>query len=99
MIRFEALLATRFDQQLSASEICASIEVSERTLRMCCAEFLNMSPSQYVRLRRLNSVRAAPKNKSFRRENDFSWICEVEQAKAAWDDLTFVDAISSSSAE
>jgi hypothetical protein len=41
------------------SEICASIGVSERTLRLCCAEFLGMAPSEYARLRRMNLVRAA----------------------------------------
>ena len=31
--------------------------VSDRTLRSCCAEFLGMSPTQYVLLRRLKEVR------------------------------------------
>jgi len=31
--------------------------VSDRTLRSCCAEFLGMSPNQYVLLRRLKEVR------------------------------------------
>ena len=33
--------------------------VSDRTLRSCCAEFLGMNPTQYVRLRRLKEVRRA----------------------------------------
>ena len=33
--------------------------VSVRTLRSCCAEFLGMSPTQYVLLRRLKEVRRA----------------------------------------
>ena len=33
--------------------------VSDRTLRSCCAEFLGMSPTQYVLLRRLKEVRRA----------------------------------------
>ena len=33
--------------------------VSDRTLRACCAEFLGMNPTQYVRLRRLKEVRLA----------------------------------------
>jgi AraC-like DNA-binding protein len=38
-------------------ELCVEIGVPERTLRLCCAEFLGMSPSRYLRLRRLNMVR------------------------------------------
>jgi AraC-like DNA-binding protein len=56
---FEDLLASHFDRQLSTSNICASLGVSERTLRVCCAEFLGVSPGRYIRLRRLNLVRAA----------------------------------------
>jgi AraC-like DNA-binding protein len=59
MIRFEEILATRLDGELPTSEICASIGVSERTLRLCCAEFLGMGPNEYARLRRMNPVRAA----------------------------------------
>lgn len=59
MVRFEDVLAAHDDQQLSMAEVCAAIAVRERTLRVCCAEFLGMSPSSYIRLRRLNLVRAA----------------------------------------
>ena len=33
--------------------------MTERTLRSCCAEFLGMSPTRYVLLRRLNRARVA----------------------------------------
>jgi AraC-like DNA-binding protein len=59
MNRFENLLASHVGRQLPTSRICASIHVSERTLRVCCAEFLGMGPGRYIRLRRLNLVRAA----------------------------------------
>jgi AraC-like DNA-binding protein len=39
--------------------MCAEIGVPERTLRACCTEVLGMSPSRYLRLRRLNMVRTA----------------------------------------
>jgi transcriptional regulator GlxA family with amidase domain len=39
--------------------LCAAIDVPERTLRVCCAEFLGMSPSRYLLLRRLNMARSA----------------------------------------
>jgi AraC-like DNA-binding protein len=57
--RFEDVLAEHPERHLQISELCAAIGVPERTLRMCCAEFLGMSPARYVRLRRLNAVRAA----------------------------------------
>lgn len=58
MDRFEAVLATHGDRQIGMAELCAATGVSERTLRTCCAAFLGMSPGSYVRLRRLNHVRA-----------------------------------------
>jgi AraC-like DNA-binding protein len=54
MLRFEDLLTAHLDRQLPTSEICASVGISERTLRVCCSEFPGMGPSQYMRLRRLN---------------------------------------------
>jgi AraC-like DNA-binding protein len=59
MARFEAVLAAHGDRPLSLAELCTAIAVPERTLRMCCVEFLGMAPNRYIRLRRLNRVRAA----------------------------------------
>ena len=59
MARFEKVLAAQSDRQLSMAELCASVGVPERALRLCCEEFLGLSPTAYVRLRRLNLVRAA----------------------------------------
>jgi AraC-like DNA-binding protein len=59
MARFERVLALQGDRQLPMSELCAGTGVSERTLRVCCADFLGMSPTAYARLRRLNLVRSA----------------------------------------
>ena len=58
MTRFESALRMEFGRQPSLSELCATIDVPERTLRDCCVKFLGMSPGQYMRLRRLNLVRA-----------------------------------------
>jgi AraC-like DNA-binding protein len=57
--RFEEVLATHSERQLQIPELCTAIGVPERTLRICCAEFLGMSPNRYLRLRHLNMVRAA----------------------------------------
>jgi AraC-like DNA-binding protein len=59
MARFEGVLATPDGPQLSTSALCAAIAVPERTLRMCCTEFVGRSPVSYARLRRLNLVRSA----------------------------------------
>jgi AraC-like DNA-binding protein len=55
MERFEKALAERLDQPVP--DVCATVEVSERTLRTCCAEILGLSPGRYIRLRRLNVAR------------------------------------------
>jgi AraC-like DNA-binding protein len=59
MSRFENVLATNCHRHLPMSEICAAIKVEERLLRICCAQFLRLSPLNYQRLRRLNLVRKA----------------------------------------
>jgi AraC-like DNA-binding protein len=59
MIRFEEVLAEHLSRPLSMPELCELIVVSDRTLRLCCAECLGMSPTQYVLLRRLKNVRRA----------------------------------------
>ena len=58
-VRFEEVLAKNLSRPLPMLELCKLIAVSDRTLRSCCAEFLGMSPIQYVLLRRLEGVRRA----------------------------------------
>jgi len=59
MVRFEEVLAEHLSRPLRMPELCALVAVSDRTLRLCCAEFLDMSPTQYLLLRRLTGVRRA----------------------------------------
>lgn len=59
MARFENVLDAQSDRPLSMAELCAGTGVPERALRLCCEEFLGLSPTAYIRLRRLNLVRAA----------------------------------------
>jgi AraC-like DNA-binding protein len=59
MVRFEEVLAEHLSRPLRMPELCALVAVGHRTLRLCCAEFLGMSPTQYVLLRRLKEVRRA----------------------------------------
>ena len=59
MVRLEEVLAEHLSRPLEMPELCALVAVSDRTLRLCCTQFLGMSPVQYVLLRRLEAVRRA----------------------------------------
>jgi transcriptional regulator GlxA family with amidase domain len=59
MVRFEETLDRYIDRKLSMVALCAELGVPQRTLRMCCAAFLGVSPMRYLLLRRLNRVRWA----------------------------------------
>jgi AraC-like DNA-binding protein len=59
MARLEEVLIKRIDQKLTMPELCTEVGVPERTLRMCCAEFLGVSPMRYILLQRLNRARSA----------------------------------------
>ncbi|WP_194455864.1 helix-turn-helix transcriptional regulator [Bradyrhizobium sp. CCBAU 53421] len=59
MTRFETALHKSVDRKVTLPDLCDEIGVAERTLRMCCREFLGVSPMRYLLLRRLNSARAA----------------------------------------
>ena len=59
MVRFEEVLADHPNRPLHMPELCSLIGVNDRTLRSCCAEFLGISPSRYMLLRRLKAVRIA----------------------------------------
>jgi AraC-like DNA-binding protein len=50
---FQQFIAARLDENVRISEACKAIAVSERTLRMACAEQLGVSPKQYQLLRRM----------------------------------------------
>ena len=56
MVRFEEVLVEHLSRPLQMPDLCELIVVSDRTLRSCCAEFLGMTPTQYVLLRRLEEV-------------------------------------------
>ena len=59
MVRLEEAMNKHFDEKPNMPALCAEISVPERTLRMCCAEFLGISPTRYLLLQRLNKARAA----------------------------------------
>ena len=59
MLRFEDALAAHSGPQPNMPALCSAVGVPERTLRVCCTEFLGMSPTRYLMLRRLNMARSA----------------------------------------
>ena len=59
MRQFEKALAAVPECPPSLPELCKTIGVPERSLRLYCAEFLGKTPIQYSRLQRLGKVRAA----------------------------------------
>jgi AraC-like DNA-binding protein len=59
IVRFEEFLESHPDQPLHLMEICASIGVAERTLRVACEEHLGMGPIRFLCLRRMHLVHRA----------------------------------------
>jgi AraC-like DNA-binding protein len=59
MRRFRRAVEENIDQALYIPELCKSIGVSDRTLRVCCQEQLGMSPKRYLLLRRMQLARRA----------------------------------------
>jgi AraC-like DNA-binding protein len=59
MSRYEEALERHTEEKLYMPTLCAEIGVAERILRMCCTEFLGVSPARYVLLQRLNKARSA----------------------------------------
>jgi AraC-like DNA-binding protein len=57
--RFRRAVEENSDQPLYIPELCRSIGVADRTLRVCGQEQLGMSPKRYLLLRRLHLARRA----------------------------------------
>jgi hypothetical protein len=50
-VRFEALLRTEPERVLRTAEICKTLGIPTRTLRISCKEQLGMGPTEYIRRR------------------------------------------------
>jgi len=64
--RYDAIVAQFLDflarhpkRPMPLAEICAAIDVAERTLRAACEEQLGMGPIRFLTLRRMHLARAA----------------------------------------
>ena len=59
MKKFRAVVEARGNDPIYLSELCAALNVSDRTLRVCCHEHLGVSPIRYLWLRRMQLARRA----------------------------------------
>lgn len=59
MEAFEDASAANIERDVDLPRLCEAIGVPQRTLRLYCNRLLGMGPHRYLRLRRLNMVRAA----------------------------------------
>lgn len=59
MAELETLRVAHPDGPLSVANVCVALKISGRTLRACCKAHLDLSPSRYLRARRLQLVRHA----------------------------------------
>src|SRR5438309_12110208 len=68
------------DQPLYMTELCATIGVSERTMRVCRQEQLGMSPKRYLMVRRMNLARRALRDNS----PDLTTVTEIATRHGFW---------------
>jgi AraC-like DNA-binding protein len=59
MARFEELIRSHPESNLSVARISSALDVSDRLLRKSCEEHLGMTPTGYVRLHRLQLAHQA----------------------------------------
>lgn len=59
MRRFRAVVEENPEEPLYIPDICKTIRVPSRTLRVCCQEHLGMGPKRYLVLRRMGLARRA----------------------------------------
>ena len=57
MDRFHDVIANAGGDILPIPEVCAAVEVPQRTLHLCCRESLGVSPKAYLTLRRMHLAR------------------------------------------
>src|SRR5262245_37478097 len=79
--RFEDFLAARQYEPVYVPEVCKSISVSERTLRVCCHEHLGMGPARYLWLRRMHLARRA----LLRADSQAATVTEVATEHRFWE--------------
>jgi AraC-like DNA-binding protein len=59
MKRFYQALEASVDEPIYLPQLCIAIGASDRTLRLCCQEYLGIGPKRYLHLRRMHLARRA----------------------------------------
>jgi len=59
MKRFIRALEGNADKPIYLAELCAATKASDRTLRLCCQEYLGVGPKRYLQLRRMHLAHRA----------------------------------------
>ena len=59
MKRFTRALEENADRPIYLGELCAAAKASDRTLRLCCQEYLGVGPKRYLHLRRMHLAQRA----------------------------------------
>jgi AraC-like DNA-binding protein len=80
MRRFRRVVEENPEQPLYTPEICKAIRVPDRTLRMCCEEYLGMGPKRYLLLRRMHLARRALRQA----ESDATSVTEIATQFGFW---------------
>jgi len=80
MRRFHRVVEESPDRPLYIPEICHTMGVSDRTLRVCCQEQLGTGPKRYLLLRRLHLARRALRERS----PDTTTVTEIATRYGFW---------------
>ncbi len=81
MRRFHELIAESPDERMHILEVCTQLNVSDRTLRACCQEYLGMSPHRYLWMRQMTMARRA----LLRAEPASTTVTDIATANGFWE--------------
>jgi AraC-like DNA-binding protein len=80
MRQFQQVLEENIEEPMYVPEICKALGMSERGLRHCCEQYLNMSPKQFLTLRRMHMAHRALRSAANPNEN----VTEIAMRFGFW---------------
>lgn len=81
MRRFHEIVEASADERLHIVELCAQLNVSDRTLRACCQEHLGMPPHRYLWIRQMTIARRA----LLRADPASTTVTDIATANGFWE--------------